>query len=180
MAADGSDHRGQCGIIGNPQGGGFAGMANGGRVAVAEEGPMAARLRLVCRRARCMARWRACTTAACRPGPRRADRRTPNWVLTTRVICSIESPATVSAVSSARRSHGGKIKRDRVAPSRLFQAWTALTAASPATRPHFQGKTGKPAIQSSVTISGLRQRFNGLGSERQAPGTGSLMQKTPM
>jgi hypothetical protein len=38
MAADGSNHRGQSWIVGNPQGGGFAGVANGGRVAVAEVG----------------------------------------------------------------------------------------------------------------------------------------------
>ena len=47
------------------------------------------------------------------------------------------------------------------------------------TRPHFQGKAGKPAVQGSVPSSGLRQRFHGLGCECQTPGTGSLKELVP-
>ena len=78
MAADGSNHGGQRGILGDPLGGGFTGVANSSRVTVAEVGTDGGEAEIGMQsRARCMARCRACTMRPAgqgRAGPTAARR----------------------------------------------------------------------------------------------------------
>jgi hypothetical protein len=180
MAADGSNHGGQCGIIGNPQGGGFASVANGGRITVAEVGTDGGEAETGMQTGQVHGQVAglhdgSLPARAAKGSPPHAELGTDN----PGDLLDREPSDGECGILGQEPSHGGKIKRWRGARSRRFQAWTTLAGASPASRPHFQGKAAKPAIQSSVTISGLCQRFNGLSRERQASGTGSFMQVAP-
>ena len=132
MAADGSNHGGQCGIIGNPQGCGFAGVANGGRVAVAEVSTDGGEAE-----AGMLTGQVHGQVAGLHDGglpARAAQGRPPHAELGTDNpgdLLDREPGDGECVILGQDRSHGGKIKRWRVARSRRFQAWTR----SPASRP---------------------------------------------
>ena len=167
------------GSTSNPLSGGLAGVANGGRVTVAEVVPDGREAETGMQTGQVHGQVASLRNHGL---PTRAAKgRSPHAELFT------DSPGNLldrepgrgeCVILGQKPGHGAEIKHERLARSRLLEWLASLIGVPPVAHPHFQSKASKPAVHRTVTISSLRQGFHGLGRERQTSHACSLMQKS--